>query len=700
MSIQNDPLVFNSLLLFWESKTLPCKNHPIHSLCDRIPQLVSKIKVPSIEISKLGRVYFPKSRSKKMDVRNIPWACKPPKSKKQLTQELSHLIEHGPHEVWKINELLKSGADPNAVISDGSPLLLHAFRAIGTEIVELLIQYKADLGIKVDDEPLEMYVSVNLPAIYLETLLKHGGDSNAKTKKGEHLLFYACRLCSSEEVKKIITILLKYKSDPPLHDQKGIPLLAYACHGFPQDLLEKMLKDMANPNVKNHMGNYILAQACMDNRRDVVNLLLKYGAKTDLMLEDDTSLLHRVCRSCNEEIIKAIIENRPDSMHHLDENKWTPFIFLHYRSPKVISQNLLDKVKELDAGFSDWLKDTTLLAHRFGFNLVVKLLNQKKLKLEGFHTEIVIPELQRSFQNFQAYVEKESTYIIPKIWKKQDWIEVKHILQKTLDGSNTQPVILENSIYAFTSGWKNHSIGIVVYNDLLIKCNRGEECGNRPGIVIYKINKGSQINFQKVLSELAQNKFIDEGKKTFNTNIDLTLDLKEIHYIPHVEQHAGNCSWASAKLLLEGIIFFILLRKGKKPCGKASELSPLFGIIEKESEVLYRAWFDFDREKSIGTYLKQIKLIYAMKCTQQLKKEMTAIMEQCLIEILLKCISGKTRNSRTRIFHQILDEFPQLASGIPQFENPRKQNLLFFAYFYEDHEKIKILESLSTPKQK
>lgn len=110
--------------------------------------------------------------------------------------------------------------------------------------------------------------------------------------------------------------------------------------------------------------------------------------------------------------------------------------------------------------------------------------------------------------------------------------------------NNDKPVMIE-------SGWKKHSTYVVFYKDMVIKCNRGEHCGDKSGVQAFRY-KREKFNESTIIKLLQQ-----KDAEYFLQGLDKDLDLEPIAYLPQKKQKLGNCVWASLKSAIYGTIFMI-----------------------------------------------------------------------------------------------------------------------------------------------
>ncbi|MGE3318388.1 MAG: hypothetical protein AB7I18_03740 [Candidatus Berkiella sp.] len=92
------------------------------------------------------------------------------------------------------------------------------------------------------------------------------------------------------------------------------------------------------------------------------------------------------------------------------------------------------------------------------------------------------------------------------------------------------------------SGWEGHIIGLVIHNDTLYICNRGEGSDSEHAIVVYHIGNQEALN-----AELIDRLILREESRNFiQKELHELLELTEINSIAGPVQTVGNCAWFSA----------------------------------------------------------------------------------------------------------------------------------------------------------
>ncbi|MBO4316704.1 MAG: ankyrin repeat domain-containing protein [Mailhella sp.] len=158
-----------------------------------------------------------------------------------------------------VAHMLACGADPNAVVQDKRP---------SRQTPVLFVSIQGLAGKK-------------LPTVYLQTMLKAGGDPNITDGTGQSVLHYALACGAWEHAM----LLLEAGADPDKTNDKGETALLHAVKdGAPAGLIEAMLAHKADPDRADKTGCPPLGFAIREDRTDIVRLLLQKGARLDIAI--------------------------------------------------------------------------------------------------------------------------------------------------------------------------------------------------------------------------------------------------------------------------------------------------------------------------------------------------------------------------------------------------------------------------------
>lgn len=426
--------------------------------------------------------------------------------------------------------------------------------------IKELLNQKFDLNQKDESgvSPLEKAIQLNIPDI-VEELLAHGATISPE-------LFDMAILNEGVDPAKQIQIIEK--------------------------LLEHTKLDL-NRSLPN--GNTPLGHACYTGQIELAQLLIRYGANVNFKAPSSFSPLHFAIQPNDPHLITFLLQaganpNAVNSYGH------TPAIYALGMGKNEVATILADAA---GATGRAWLQQK-MLAHRFG--LTTKLtIEQQPIPLEGLNPSITYTELDHSLEkNLVNHFQGIPTGAPPN-WTKEDSQIVHQAIREALSTTlyldeaaldQKMEAIENGEVMAFSSGWKGHNTGYIIAGDLLIKCNRGERGdAENPGIIIYRI--GDKSKLRESIAKLTNHQFQEDNRPFFENEINQDLQLTQIAHLSHHDQHSGNCTWASAKLLFRAVLYAHLVQKKGFTSAQAAAYS----------HAMYKEWSGQDRLDAVEQYV-------------------------------------------------------------------------------------------------
>ena len=251
----------------------------------------------------------------------------------------------------KLQELIKYGADVNAVNKSGkTPLLLSCFYG-QQDSVKLLLGAGADPTISDEQGFSCVHAAVDgrCNKNTLQTLIDHGAHADAKQKDGTTALLAACRTGQSESVM----FLVKAGSDVNIVKPDGNTCLYLAVDGHcSNETLLKIIEQGVNVNTLNTNGQTALLLACFTAQEICVKLLLEKGADPNISdAHGYSSILAAVYGNCSKQTLKEIITHKADLDSQNNEGRTALALACVYRqqdSVKILLEapsnpNIADK---------------------------------------------------------------------------------------------------------------------------------------------------------------------------------------------------------------------------------------------------------------------------------------------------------------------------------------------------------------------
>lgn len=189
-------------------------------------------------------------------------------------------------DIKKMESLLDQGMDPNTVIdNDGNTLLHYAASSGQTEIVELLLRYRANI--------------------------------NARNNNGDTPLHKAVY----EQRENIVRILLERGARIVVNKNKKTPL-HMAATGRNVDIVELLLMHGANPNIQDSHGNTPLLNATgMHGREKIIKLMLEYGAMVNIPNKDENTPIHYAAFYGNRNIMELLLNKNKEQTKQVINEK-------------------------------------------------------------------------------------------------------------------------------------------------------------------------------------------------------------------------------------------------------------------------------------------------------------------------------------------------------------------------------------------
>lgn len=529
--------------------------------------------------------------------------------------------------------LIKKGANLNVQNDEKKTPLSLACLSKNQEIVQLLL----DKGAHVNpfDNTQEVFINdINRMKQIKELIVKDNFETLKKVfnpEKDFNLRDFDCNtpliIAIKNGKKHIVDYFLEKGANVDETGSNESTPLMYACEKDDFSLAQCLINKGANVNATNKYGMAPLTYACIHKHSKAIELLVENGAN-----------------------IKA-------------RDKYFITALNRAYSPDLSTSNsdFLQVIKKLEgfeisSFFPKFFYTEKMFCHRFGINHQI----QNKLgnfKLDGFFNEYSFPEVLASLKKFILNNPsiKNSNCI--------DWNQVLQIASKMLDNLiNLKNVLSKNnseSIIPILTEIEDHSTGLLVSksDNILMICDRSIVNGKKPGLRIYQIGKPE--NLPDVLPKILQDEWI-EGEE-YRDKICSELELIEIGYLKHKNQSIGNCTWASPKAIIRGIIYFLL--RSSLGHEKADELSYRY----------YKEWTKFDRYEALKDFIEGYQKVKEIQNQKNLTDE--DLREEGIIpfEILEKAIYKCSRDELMNCLELLKEKIPSLFDKI-------KESLLFDVY--------------------
>ncbi|KAM0296863.1 hypothetical protein ACHAPM_010049 [Fusarium culmorum] len=252
-----------------------------------------------------------------------------------LAKHLSEAVESQNTELARL--LLSKAPIADTKMPSGRPILYHAVSNGCKDIVDLLIQSKANCNVRDEyDDWYPIHAACHFPDI-LKDLLAAGADTSVKTINGMTVLFLTCRwdpdsvkvllnhgakVCSyvnnMTELSNLVEsgnedvacMLLEYGADPLKYSAKQLdrPLLHTCVANNLHRLLKMLLLYNFHIDEKDKYGNTAFNRITNKTSVPVLETLKTRGASTDVANEDGEVPLCNAIKWSNEPVSKWLVE--------------------------------------------------------------------------------------------------------------------------------------------------------------------------------------------------------------------------------------------------------------------------------------------------------------------------------------------------------------------------------------------------------
>ncbi|TYZ68508.1 hypothetical protein PybrP1_005468 [[Pythium] brassicae (nom. inval.)] len=276
---------------------------------------------------------------------------------------------------------------PDAVRADhpadkGEPPLVCASRNGHIEIVELLLQYGADMNAAdTDDWTALHWFAINGRTEMVSELLRQGAQVDSKSNSGATPLYIAAQ----QGHFGVVVELIKSGANVDFKLDSGVTPVYIAAQGGYCDVVAELLKSGASVDSKNSDGATALLVAALNGHRDMVAELIKSGAQMESKVSGGLTPLHAAATNGHCDVVVELIKNGAQVNSKLDIGVTSLHIAAQYGHRDVVAELVrsgADVTVATDGGLT-----AMDLAAKNGHSDVVKWLKERAEWLKGYSKE-------------------------------------------------------------------------------------------------------------------------------------------------------------------------------------------------------------------------------------------------------------------------------------------------------------------------
>ncbi|KAL6923015.1 hypothetical protein FSST1_000289 [Fusarium sambucinum] len=289
-----------------------------------------------------------------------------------LKHHLNNAVNSNNTEVTRI--LLTKATIADTVGSSGNAILFHAAFNGYTDIVDLLLQSKANLNVYDIDGWSPVHAAYDYPDI-LESLLKAGADTDVKAKDGSTALLLACKYYPTP-----VKLLLEHGAKPCAYVD-NMTELSIALAWRNEDIACMLLEYGANPleYSAKELDRPLLHSCVAYSLIRPLKMLLLYNFSVDEKDKEGNTAFNSITNATDVTVLK-ILKNRGGSIHIANEEGQVPLSKAVSSSNQPVFQWLLEEGADVNINIG--IQGSVLHMACFEGSLqMVKQLCQKKASL-------------------------------------------------------------------------------------------------------------------------------------------------------------------------------------------------------------------------------------------------------------------------------------------------------------------------------
>ncbi len=417
-----------------------------------------------------------------------------------------------------------------------------------------------------------------------------------------------------------------------------------------------------------------MVEAAIMQKVDVAELLLQHGATVDMPDVTGRTALHWATDNRNLPMCQLLLK------HNANPNSYS------FSSQPLLVYPLLRghfDLKQLlyshgaDLHFAQDFINAKLLGHRFSLPGQTHIFSPEGkfilVDYEGFIFEFTANLIQDSLNRFKKnyaakrlhHYFKKVDRIVHALQSSATLIKYQQYSTKIEQHLNVINPLLEENLVLIPVVYTGHAVTLIKFQDILIKCDRGEYGRNHKTVTIYKMpdpKKFSPMMMKKILYKHNEQEYIHFG-------LNKILDLREIYSLPVPPQITGNCSWANVEATIPAILFILLLEES----GQFDRRN--LANYADQAMAFFQQWVQWDQDRAIDECIQTFKTASVPRKAIKAQSLSTILVHTCDYSILHHVERAEKMMSVLNVpkFHYLLDAYVKEYEKNPK--DPLARNL-------------------------
>lgn len=457
------------------------------------------------------------------------------------------------------------------------------------------------------DEPFHetAFLDVLLPKLLEEEIEKDEklkqslNNINNVDNNGCSPLFHAC----ANNRVEFAELFIKYKADVNQLNNKGETLLHVACSRGHFDIVERLIQHQVDINARDRDGVTAFHYACIAGHLGIVTLLLDNGVNINQPASNGISPLGIAGGCGHKELVEMLLAKGANSSSRNAITGETPLSVLKEARPKNWKEisKLLIQSSPNSAHYANEFLLRKLIGHVFNFQGKLHLFPKNNnnpiatIEFNGMSGGVSVyfsrqigKSLNEFIKRIPNLINAEALRLISQAFESD--AEHKDVLKEWEAG---RPVVLH-------IGYIEHCVGMLLWNDYLVVCDRGGRYQSPQNCRFYTFHK--RLMNQNIINMLKNSRSyltLVEYEKLMQdlTSLLGTTSILDEEWLLD-NQIVGNCSFANKEGLI--LAFLMLWELQKQPAAALSQ------EIIKKQQAIFRNWRSFQQITAVRKYLENI----------------------------------------------------------------------------------------------